>query len=397
MTVRVIEGDCRAVLATLPDESAHCVVTSPPYWGLRDYGIAAGIWGGDPACKHGWTAERVATEIGKGNWSQGINGRGEMQPGGVAAKRKPIRSEAERAWCVSCGAWRGTFGLEPTLDLYVAHAVEVFRAVRRVLRPDGTLWLNLGDSYATGGGKVGEHLGGGAQGARWKGQRGVHRVETSGKHAYRIQAMGPVTQPNRMPQPGLKPKDLCMVPARVALALQADGWWLRSEIVWAKPNPMPESVTDRPTSAHEKVYLLTKSARYWYDAEAVKEPVIKGASGSRFDFGKTGARDGGDRTQPGYRDSTSRNLRNVWNIATAPFPDAHFATFPPALVETCIMAGCPEGGTVLDPFGGSGTVGLVADRLGRDAILIELNPAYCEMARKRITADAPLFTDRISA
>jgi len=380
VSVRVIEGDCRAVLAALPAESVHCVVTSPPYWGLRDYGIEPGVWpahpslseggSGDPACAHEWASERVNTEIGKGNWAQGINGRGEMQPGGVDGKREPIRASSERAFCRACGAWRGAHGLEPTLDLYVAHAVEAFRAVRRMLRKDGTLWLNLGDSYNA------------AAGGRQPSATGKHGYWQNPAIDRRIDAR----------RSGLKPKDLCMVPARIALALQADGWWLRSEIVWAKPNPMPESITDRPTSAHEKVFLLSKSARYFYNAEAVRETGIEPERQRSDRIG--GANGHLVRHSPGgmIGASKTRNVRNVWMIATAPFTGAHFATFPPALVERCIKAGCPPGDTVLDPFGGAGTVGLVADRLGRDAILIELNRTYCDMARKRIVADAPLLS-----
>ena len=212
---RILQGDALAVLRTLPAESVHCCVTSPPYFGLRDYGVP------------------------------------------------------------------GQIGLELSYPDYVARLLEVFREVRRVLRSDGTLWLNIGDSYATGAGKVGECPGGGKQGERWKGYRGGH--DASPKHA--DGAIGPMTQANRLPQPGLKPKDLMMIPARVALALQADGWYLRSDIIWAKPNPMPESVTDRPTKAHEYLFLLSKSERYFYDYEAIKEPAICGDPRSRRRLG----------------------------------------------------------------------------------------------------------------
>lgn len=372
MTVRIITGDCRDVLATLPDESVHCVVTSPPYWGLRNYGVD------------------------------------------------------------------GQIGLEASPDEFVAEIVAVFREVRRVLRADGTLWLNLGDCYATGAGKVGDHPGGGAQGAAWKDR-------------------GATTQPNRMPIPGLKPKDLVGAPWRVAFALQADGWWLRQDIIWSKPNPMPESVTDRCTKAHEYLFLLSKSERYHFDQEAILEESspnsharlaqdVQAQIGSaRADAGgKTNGnmkavarRGGGNRSHKGTEayeagapehrtkaglvafsekqrklaeagsgiknnDSMDaalaimppmRNKRSVWTVATQPFSEAHFATFPPALIEPCILAGCPAGGTVLDPFGGAGTTGLVADRLGRDAVLIELNPEYAEMARRRISGDAPLLAE----
>jgi DNA modification methylase len=246
MTVRILVGDCRAVLATLPAESVHCVVTSPPYWGLRSY-----MADGDPL--------------------------------------KPYE-----------------LGLEPTPDLYVAHLVEVFRALRRVLRADGTCWVNLGDSYATGAGHVGEHPGGGEQGARWRG--------TGSKHDY---GLGPIQQPNRLPIAGLKPKDLVGIPWRVAFALQADGWYLRSEIIWHKPNPMPESVQDRPTKAHEQLFLLAKSERYFYDAEAIKEPAtypdgMNGHNPVRSPYGQGFAAGRSDGST-----TTGRNKRSVWTIPSA--------------------------------------------------------------------------------
>lgn len=387
MTVRILTGDCREVLRGLPEESVHCVVTSPPYWGLRCYGVD------------------------------------------------------------------GQLGQEPTLDEHIDVMVEVFREVRRVLRKDGTLWLNYGDCYATS-----------ANGRSAADTKAVGKDDRT----FRDKPFSTVTN-------GLKPKDLCMMPARIALALQADGWWIRSEIIWAKLNPMPESITDRPTSSHEKIYLLAKSARYFFDAEAVREKSDwNGTSGNKNyrPWAEDGRIDGGMNSG----DSSGRNIRNIWTIATAPFPDAHFATFPPALVEPCIKAGtsekgcCPECGApwvreverestrsevapatvkgalradggghyranstetggvaglvetrtigwrpscgcfciepggkqvphfpkpcmVLDPFGGAGTVGLVADRLKRDAILIELNPDYAVMARERVQNDAGMFAE----
>jgi len=378
MSVRILIGDVRARLAELPDESVHCVVTSPPYLGLRDYGIEPVIWGGDDGCAHEWgTGPKKKTDhVGTARWNHAVNGRGEEQP---ASKRVSEPQEIlQGAFCRLCDAWRGSLGLEPTPDLYVEHLVAVFRAVRRVLRKDGTVWLNLGDSYANdskwGGSTGGKHAGG------LHGKTGIGRQKTS---------------------TGLKPKDLMMIPERAALALQADGWWVRSRIIWAKPNPMPESVTDRPTSAHEHIWLLSKSARYFYDAEAAAEPAIK-AGRVVHSYG-TGAKDRLDisevndrRTRIGLANwnkpvPETKNLRNVWTIATAPYPDAHFATFPPALVEPCIKAGCPIGGTVLDPFGGAGTTGLVADRLQRDAILIEIKPEYAAMAGSRIRQAGPLL------
>ena len=399
MSVTIYQGSALARLKELPDESVQCVVTSPPYWGLRAYG-------GDP----------------------------------------------------------GMIGLEPTFEEHVSNLVAVFREVRRVLRTDGTCWLNYGDAYYS---RTGPDNGKGLDGKTRGGSQELGRCNLKDGTEY-------------------KPKDLMMMPARVALALQADGWWLRSEIIWHKPNPMPESVADRPTSAHEKIYLLTKSAKYFYDAEAVRtktDRYIEGpyramANGSAYvNQDKIPSNDTINKKQRGHarphegfqndwdgrtkeeQQASGANLRNVWTMATYSFTGAHFATFPPELVEKCVKAGTsekgccaacgrawvrevsePTGGSkgaawldhskdaeagnfktassqgyqcgatlgwspacqcdadvkpcvVLDPFAGSGTVGLVADRLGRDAILIELNPEYCEMARTRIQADNPLFAE----
>ena len=272
----------------------------------------------------------------------------------------------------------GMIGLEPTFAEHLDNLVAVFREVRRVLRDDGTLWLNYGDGYSHGGN-------GSRDPEKWpKQSRNDHRVEhpkTSGE---------------------FKPKDLMLMPARVAMALQADGWWLRSEIIWHKPNPMPESCTDRPTSSHEKVFLLSKRAQYFYDAEAVRVPNTPGSvkrygkNNKRTDshIGEAKAVDPNNRRFESPEGITGyANLRNVWTIATQAYSEAHFATFPEALVIPCIKAGCPADGVVLDPFAGSGTVGLVADKLGRDAILIEISAEYCDMARRRIQGDAPLFAE----
>lgn len=333
MATSILIGDCRALLATLPDESVHCCVTSPPYFGLRDYGV------------------------------------------------------------------EGQLGLEATPAAFIDVMVEVFRQVRRVLRSDGTLWLNIGDSYASSAGGYSETA-----------SRGTSSSPRIGKGTMEAVVKGHL----RSPPSGLKPKDLIGVPWRLALALQDDGWYLRQDIIWSKPNPMPESVRDRCTKAHEYIFLLSKSERYHFDQEAILEPAspntharmaqnVAAQAGSDRVPGKTNgpmkavgrknAPDGsGTKSNESFHAATAgyvekRNKRSVWTIATQPFKEAHFATFPPALVEPCIRAGCPRGGTVLDPFGGAGTTGLVAQRLQRDAILIELNPAYAEMARKRIDAE----------
>jgi DNA modification methylase len=317
----VYQGDCREVLPTLPDASVDCVVTSPPFWGLRDYGHPDQL------------------------------------------------------------------GLEPTPEQYVANLVAVFREGRRVLKPSGTVWLNLGDSYA----------GSGPSGASYQSETTKRRAGGDGiDGAFRVSkrlADRGLTYAEKkpVPPPGLKPKDLVGIPWRVAFALQADGWYLRSDIIWSKPNPMPESVTDRPTKAHEYVFLLTKSARYFFDQDAVRENGSGQSAGNR-NYKYAGL--AGHETKQGIVavadvEWTSRNLRSVWTIATRPYPGAHFAVFPPELPERCIKAGSPEGGVVLDPFAGSGTVGLVANRLSRRAILIDLNADYITQQMRR-NAQTPL-------
>ena len=312
-------------LQDLEAESVHCVVTSPPYWGLRDYGHA------------------------------------------------------------------GQIGLEDTPDAFVAALVGVFQEVRRVLRDDGTCWLNLGDSYVASACGVKE---GGV--SRSSGLHGANLSETyratlAAGHGHAVDKTGF----------GLRAKNLVGIPWRVAFALQADGWYLRQDIIWAKPNPMPESVRDRCTKAHEYIFLLAKSERYYYDQDAIMEPAVKAGLLRPFNSEKKSARnvDGKPGTGNEHPDAPlwevpeDRNKRSVWTVTTQPFKEAHFATFPPALIEPCILAGCPVGGTVLDPFGGAGTTGLVADRMGRNAILIELNPEYAAMAERRIRGDAPLFAE----
>ncbi len=378
MSVRLLIGDARERLAELRSGSVQCCVTSPPYFGLRDYGMA------------------------------------------------------------------GQIGLEETPDAFVEALVGVFREVRRVLRDDGTLWLNLGDSYANTGNKDTSNVGG------FTGER------------IRAGAKGIMdSRPRRIPA-GLKPKDLIGIPWRVAFALQADGWWLRQDIIWSKPNPMPESVTDRCTKAHEYLFLLSKSATYHYDADAIADDAV--TAGGRAGYAGYSARaesmgrapSGNEKPRMEVVNGDTRNRRSVWTVATQPFSEAHFATFPPDLIEPAILAGTSERGccakcgspwtrdvertpmvldrserthdrgqarasgtmlsppstrtlgwspscncserqtvpcTVLDCFGGAGTTGLVADRLGRNAILIELNPTYAAMAERRVSADAGMFAD----
>ncbi len=411
-SARIIQGDVLEVLRRLPSESVHTCVTSPPYWGLRDYGVSEQVWGGDPEHRHSWGPEilvHATNHTDKRRWNHARDGRGEEQP----TEKRPgwKRQKIGQSSLCLCGAWRGALGLEPTFDLYVAHIVDVFREVWRVLRPDGTLWLNLGDCYATGQGPTRTAHGKRTDGyGRAEGYRGGQGA--SPKHARKQvpdqknpNAGIPTYQPNRMPQPGLKPKDLVGIPWRVALALQADGWYLRSDIIWAKPNPMPESVRDRPTKAHEYLFLMTKQVRYYYDHKAVAEPVqarnLHDLTGPGYDApGQTpqrGSRSGNKHrrlqvpTRPNDHRGSSipwqgvkRNRRTVWTITTRPFKGAHFATFPPKLIEPCILAGSPNGGTVLDCFNGAGTTGLVALEHGRNYLGIELNPEYCHMTTDRL-------------
>lgn len=296
-------GDVRDVLRELPDESVHCCVTSPPYFGLRDYGVKRQI------------------------------------------------------------------GLEDTPEAYATALVGVFSEVKRTLKSSGVLWLNIGDSYAANPGK-------GGNGPQTKNPN--VGFPTSARHRSRL-------------LPGIKPKDLIGIPWTLAFALRADGWWLRSENIWWKPNALPESAADRPGRDFEHVFQLTRSAHYWYDRDAVKVPAAWDRWGAqtprKTDDGRArGANFVKDRTRQEVMEiAGERNLRSVWAINTEPFADAHFAVFPTELVATCIKASCPPGGTVLDPFMGSGTTALVARRLGRRSIGIELNEEYARLAAKRLS------------
>ena len=364
-TAHIYVGDVLKRLGEIPDGTVRTCVTSPPYFGLRDYGTAS--WeGGKPECEHS------INQIDADNKRDG------------QFEERVFRGD--RSACIKCGATRvdSQIGLENTPDEYVANMVAVFREVKRVLADDGTLWLNIGDSYVGGKGQSG-------QGNPDKqAQRASEGVSINQAH-HQIAGQGktrPTDDRQAMREAGLKPKDLIGIPWRVAFALQADGWYLRSDIIWHKPNTMPESVTDRPTKAHEYVFLLSKSPRYYYDSEAIKEPAIYAGDdrGSRTD-----ARRGtGMNSMSGVTGET-KNKRDVWTINTKPFRGAHFAVMPEALVEPCVLAGSAEGDTVLDPFTGSGTVAVVAMRYGRNFVGTELNPEYAEIAYNRITNDAPMF------
>ncbi len=341
-------GDCREVLKQLPEASVNCIVTSPPYFALRDY--QTGSWeGGDPSCDH--VLYRGA---------QGKNG----QRAGRTFTAKPVYKSA----CGRCGAKRIDLqvGLEESPAEYVAELVGIFRECRRALRDDGTLWLNLGDSYVSGGR--------GGSGGFADDCRGWQNVP---------QQFG-----KKRGMDGLKNKDLIGIPWRAAFALQAEGWWLRSDVIWHKPSPTPESVRDRPTRAHEYIFLLSKSEDYFYDFDAIKEKASGVGGGACFgkrnlaEAAKASGQGTRDYERPDYAD---RNKRSVWTVPNIGFAGAHFATFPEDLIRPCILAGCPVGGTVLDPFFGSGTVGAVAKPGGRNYLGIELNEEYAEMAKQRLS------------
>lgn len=369
----ILLGDVRQRLSEIPSGSVQTVITSPPYFGLRDYGTAS--WdGGDPECDH---KVGRATRGGLTQFQQ--NNKGSFGD--------------EAVWvCPHCGANRidDQIGLEPSPEEYVEAMVLVFREIRRVLKDDGTLWLNLGDSYWGGKGQSGS---GGAEKQAERNERG----ESLNK-SHQTLGGSKQTRPTDGKHPIIKPKDLVGIPWRVAFALQADGWYLRSDIVWAKPNPMPESVTDRPTKSHEYLFLLSKSPKYYYDSEAVKEPVAeatigrskRGTSATHKNINGAPGQTKHSLTQAKDNDpdrpvAEKRNRRDVWTINTKPFKGAHFAVMPEALVEPCVLAGSADGDTVLDPFTGSGTVAVVANRLGRNFVGTELNPEYAEIARERIT------------
>lgn len=311
INTQILNGDCIEMMRTLPDQSVNCCVTSPPYFGLRSY------------CKDG--ADEKEHEI----------------------------------------------GIEETPEAFVQKMVEVFREVKRVLRDDGTVWLNLGDSY-NGSGKAGNN------------------PEYAKKHT----AFGKPLESGYHGKPvkikSLKPKDLIGIPWRVAFALQADGWYLRQDIIWHKPNPMPESVEDRCTKAHEYIFLLSKKPKYYYDKDAISEPLAYpnekrrpiGSKGAWEIDGRERGENGGGKPYDGY--PTRKNKRSVWTVNAKGYKGAHFATFPSELIRPCILAGCSKGGVVLDPFGGSGTTAQVAMEHGRSAILCELNPDYVPLIKKRL-------------
>lgn len=406
--IQVYEGDALTVLRSLPAESVQTCITSPPYWGLRDYGLPPIVIGGKPTCAHEWLTERIEREMRRG---LGLAKSKVSTRGGGKKIAKVGWQRFERGQCLRCGAWKGCLGLEASPALYVQHIVEIFRQVRRVLRRDGTLWLNLGDCYCSA--PPGEEqLDQGASTLSGGPRRG-HRS------SFRRDRIPRQDHPHKRAF-NLKPKDLIGIPWRVAFALQDDGWYLRSDVIWHKANPMPESVKDRPTRAHEYVFLLAKSGRYYYDQDAIKEPASENTHSRTAQATKTPAGwnkgkghhhtvqgrypgvnpkaaqielTSSRKCQPKQNPSWSaamvnvvgyRNKRTVWTLSTEPFLEAHFATFPTKLIEPCILAGSPPGALVLDPFHGAGTTMVVARTLGRRYIGSELKGEYIPMSLNRL-------------
>ena len=348
-THNIILGDCITGMKTLSDKCVQTCITSPPYFGLRDYGT--GSWeGGDIECDHVDTAamaERLRQK-------KSMIAVGERMDGSTRTRVHDEQIGQGIQYnhsCKKCGAKRvdSQIGQEDTVDGYVQKMVEVFREVRRILRDDGTLWLNLGDSYMSA-----------------KNCAPPPQTVANGNARSMPTDFIPA---NRKDQDGLKTKDLIGIPWRVALALQADGWYLRQDIIWSKPNPMPESVADRCTKSHEYIFLLSKKPHYYYDHEAVKEPAVYGQE--------------------------KKNKRSVWAVNAKGYKGAHFAVYPENLILPCVLAGCPQDGTVFDPFTGSGTTAVVALKNGRNYIGTELNPEYIKIAEARIKESVPQTLEEI--
>jgi len=421
--------DVRESLRALPENCIHTVVTSPPYWALRDYKTEPVIWGADPECQHEWVSAGKSHQRNR----QGQGGS-TLRPGKDAeawAQGAACLNPQVGAFCQKCGAWAGQLGLEPTPELYVEHMVEVFREVRRVLRPDGTLWLNLGDSYYAGGSTTAQ-----SQDSRnYQEKSTLASGYTEGACERPVKPRGHDT---------LKPKDLVGIPWRVALALQQDGWWLRNCIIWKKANCMPSSIQDRMSSTYECIFLLSRSARYFFDLDAIRVPHTYGAYAEDGSFTPAqqwfeeeeghrkmdqvdeylGPNAGSPRRERrGLYNPGGKSPGDVWTFPTCPFPGAHFAVMPPNIPDRCLQAGSSEKGccskcgapyvrviergtlretwepgcqcgaeldrcTVLDPFSGSGTTGMVALKRGRNYIGLDLNETYLNMAVERVRGDA---------
>jgi DNA modification methylase len=359
--VKIYNGNALECLRLMPAESVNCCVTSPPYWGLRDYGTAQ--WeGGSTDCDHRADGERRQIPHGDGRKKDSYTDNRVLILG-AGANFKDV--------CGRCGAKRvdQQLGLEHNPEDYATYLTAIFEEVRRVLKNDGTLWLNLGDCYNA-----------------YNGNRGRGSGLNKSRHDIRQQ----LPSGHGLAAKTLKPKDLVGIPWLVAFSLRAAGWYLRCEIIWHKPNPMPESVEDRPTKAHETLFLLSKRDKYYYDAAAIAEPSIHPAGTNRGGSTSKFGREEKERAGKAHRGSKEwvsngfRNKRSVWTVALKPFRGAHFATFPPDLIEPCILAGCPPAGVVLDPFIGAGTTAVVARAAGRHCIGLELNPDYCEITSQRL-------------
>jgi DNA modification methylase len=357
MVTRILVGDALTMLRGLESESVQCVVTSPPYFGLRCYGTEPQVWGGDPDHDHDWS---VVPSPGSRS--------SDTKPGPLQHPGNKNRERLTSDLC-PCGAWRGELGLEPTPGLFVAHLLMIFREVKRVLRSDGICFVNLSDSYVSN--------------SKGAGQENTFRPSISRVQGCYSGRAG-----------GLKPKSLMLVPQRFAIAMQDDGWIVRSQIAWCKTSAMPESVRDRPTSAWEPIWMFSKSRSYFYDADAVRQPAaIRTLTETRTPHSAAAGWSGspnanGAKGHPMPTPGGGANLRNYWLLGPQPSSLEHYAGFPPELPKRCILAGSRRGDTVLDPFLGSGTTLMVASRLGRDGIGIELKPEYATMAEGKIQRDA---------
>lgn len=363
----ILHGNNIETLKTIPDGSVDCCITSPPYYGLRDYGT--GTWvGGDPNCPHRRTSKYSEKTI-TGHAQEELRGN--------------VGDAIYKTVCPLCGAIREDkqIGLEETPEEYIDKLVSVFREVKRILKPEGTLWVNIGDSYA------------GGQG-RWGGDNSISDKQISNNGS-----LSEISKTRKWQHETIKPKDLIGIPWLLAFALRNDGWYLRQDIIWHKPNPMPESVKDRCTKSHEYIFLLSKSPKYYFDYEAIQEPAnYKDATGIKFGGTKYGdSADTKFATYSGneYSSDGTRNKRDVWSVIPSHYKEAHFATFPEELVTPMLLAGCPKDGVVLDPFMGSGTTGAVAILNKRHYIGCELNREYIDMANNRI-ADAVKIANQIT-
>lgn len=369
---KVLVGDCFRVLPELLPDSVDLCVTSPPFWGLRCYDETMKIWDGNLDCEHEWMDTPPPRS------------RKEKDVKNLESKQATVRGsnyeQIKGGFCFKCEAWKGQLGMEPHPQMFIDHLVEFGRLVRRVLKPSGLFWLNLGDTYFGGKGKSAN---------KWS-ENHFDR-ETIQKEKWKLGRDKPqdICEQDDM---WLQPKQLLMIPSRVACALQDDGWILRSDVIWFKPNHMPESVGDRFTKAYEHFFMFSKQKRYYFNLDAIRVPfspnvtrwggnIMKVPPNEKIKQGTAKALTKNDRP---WRSGEDKNPGDVWEIPTQPFPGSHFAVFPEALVERIIKCGCPPKGIVLDPFAGSGTALRVARRLGRSFIGIELNPEYAEMAEQRI-------------